>query len=71
MSIEEAWAAIDIVQPNEVRNEYNRRQKECARALALAVLEEAIHSGNCVLRMIGEDPIMDGHDLRRRIEALP
>ena len=65
--LEEAWAALDKLPRVLTEHEYHRRQ----RALALAVLEEAVHSANGALRLIGEEPFVDGHDLRKRIEALP
>lgn len=71
LSMEEAWEALEDAQPTPLYGMRGRKLERVAvKAVMLAVLEEAIHSANCALRMIGEDPIMDGHDLRARIEAL-
>ena len=42
-----------------------------ADAYALAVLDEAVESGNRILvEVAGEDPIFDGHTIRDRIKGL-
>ncbi len=65
-SIEETWEALDKLPRVLTEHEYHHRQ----RALALAVLEEAVFSANATLKLIGEDAIFDGHKLRARIQAL-
>lgn len=70
-TIEQSWDVVaERLGWNVFKDSSIEPEKAVVRAALLAVLEEAVHSANCVLRMIGEDPIMDGHDLRRRIEAL-
>ena len=75
MSIEEARAALQAEQGEcwhersgaEGRNHVMTK----ADAYALAVLDEAVSSANLILvKVAGEDPIMSGHTLRARIEAL-
>ena len=70
MSIEEARAALAKAERGLCYNA-SPGVMELADAYALAVLEEAVSSANLILvKVAGEDPIMSGHTLRARIEAL-
>ena len=64
MTIEEAWNALELRQGDE-------GLAKAVRVAMLAVLEEAVESGNRILvEVAGEDPIFDGHTIRKRIEEL-